>query len=78
MPHIRNEFDVVQGFLQQAAQVIRDAPCGTVELERNKNAVYHHIYEALNLCVTFAHGEAPCAEASPELLGDLDLIGGSK
>jgi len=74
----RTEFDVVQGFLQQAAQVIRDAPCGTVEVEQHKNAIYDHIYHALNLCVNFAHSTAPKAAPSPELLGDLDLIGGSK
>lgn len=45
---------MIEGYLQAAARAIRDSQPGDLAVERMRNDIYKHIYEAIEICARYA------------------------
>lgn len=63
--------DKVAYHIQAAMQEMRDDPPGTLEFEQHCGAIYHHLYNALNLLVAGPPKPPSCLQSDLD-----DVLGG--
>lgn len=61
MPRVPTELDKIEYYLQQAARTIRESQQGDLEVERMRNEIYKHVYEAIEICARYAYAATPLA-----------------